>query len=242
VNDYENFGFKDIIKSGNLTGINKFIDNTNSSGVDSFDKVKIFVDRVVTGVNVIYNYANSTNNQTPVLKDYSDAGITGVDSNNIKAVNKLIGRTYSPYVDTSNEIQSYVDKVVTSHNRIKAYADDNTKSKPSVNDYENFGFKDIIKSGNLTGINKFIDNTNSSGVDSFDKVKTFVDRVVNAIATIKDYSYSQSNSLPTVSDYSDAGVTDVNSENLDDVNNAVKDTYYNNVDSTSEIQSVVDSL
>ena len=243
VNDYENFGFYKIITGGNLVGINRFVENTNSSGVDSFSKVKIFVDKVVIGVTIIYNYASSSNNQKPILQDYIDAGIIGVDKKNIDAVNKRIDSIpYSSYVDTSIEIQSYVDKVLTAHNRIKAYADDNTKSQPSVNDYENFGFKDIITGGNLTGINKFIDNTNSSGVDSFDKVKTFVDRVVNAIAIIKDYSYSQSNLLPTVSDYSDAGVTGVNSGNLDDVNKVVKDTSYTRVDSTSEIQSVVNSL
>jgi hypothetical protein len=242
VKDYEDFGFYKIITGGNLVGINRFVDNTNSSGVDSFSKVEVFVNKVVKAITLIENYSSSKNNQKPIVQDYIDAGVTGVDSKNIDAVNRMVIRVYSYQVNTTTEIQSYVDRVVTAHNRIKAYADDNTKSQPSVKDYEDFGFYKIITSGNLTGINKFVDNTNSSGVDSYSKVKVFVDRVINAIDTIENYSSSQSNPLPTVSDYSDAGVTGVNSVNIDDVNEAVKDTYSNNVNTTSEIQSVVDSL
>ena len=242
VNDYENFGFKDIITGGNLIGINKFVDATNSTGVDNFSKVEVFVNKVVNGINVIENYANSSTNQTPAIIDYSDAGVTGVDQNNIDAVNKLMARTYSNYVNTTTEIQTYVTKIVTSHNRIKAYADDNTKSQPSVVDYENFGFKNIITGGNLLGINKFVDATNTNGVDSFSKIEILVNKVVDAIKTIENYANSSTNQTPVVTDYSDAGVTGVDQNNIDAVNKLMARTYSNYVNSTTEIQTYIDKV
>jgi len=198
--------------------------------------------KIIDAVKIIENYAYSSNNQMPTLQEYEDARIIGVDSNNLAAVNKKVDDTYYAYVDTTTEIQTQTDKVVNSHNRIKAYADDNTTSLPSVVDYEHFGFKDDITGGNLVAINKMVDAQNSNGVNSYAKVKILVDKVVTAIETIENYAYSSNNQLPTLQDYLDAGVTGVTANNLTTVNKKVEDTYYAYVDTTTEIQALVDNL
>lgn len=59
-----------------------------------------------------------------------------------------------------------------------------------------------------------------------------------AIEKISKYADS-SNDAPTVQDYIDAGVTGVTSANLNDVNQAVKDTSGGSADSVVEIQALV---
>ena len=63
-----------------------------------------------------------------------------------------------------------------------------------------------------------------------------------AIDKVEAYADDQSQSAPTEQDYIDAGVTGVTAENLDDVNNAIAKKTSSEVDTTAEIQTVVDNV
>lgn len=62
-----------------------------------------------------------------------------------------------------------------------------------------------------------------------------------AIEKISNYADS-SNNAPTLQDYIDAGVTGVTSTNLNDINQAVKNTNSINVDTVAEIQALINTI
>ncbi len=63
-----------------------------------------------------------------------------------------------------------------------------------------------------------------------------------AIDKIMTYANDNTQSAPTIQDYTDAGVAGVTSENLDDVNSVVATLTPGAVDTTEEIQKIVDDL
>ena len=64
-----------------------------------------------------------------------------------------------------------------------------------------------------------------------------------AIDKISAYADDQENNpIPTIQDYTDAGVTGVTGDNIDDVNSNIADKMASEVDTTEEIQAVVDSV
>lgn len=62
-----------------------------------------------------------------------------------------------------------------------------------------------------------------------------------AIDKIKAYADNEANPVPTLQDYSDAGVTGVTADNIDDVNDLVASLTASEVDTLVEIQSVIDN-
>ena len=63
-----------------------------------------------------------------------------------------------------------------------------------------------------------------------------------AIRKIKAYADDQAQPIPTVQDYIDAGVTGVTLENLSDVNTEIAKHTSSEVDTTAEIQAVVENV
>ncbi len=73
-------------------------------------------------------------------------------------------------------------------------------------------------------------------------VTTHADTVSKAINKIKAYADDQAKPKPTKQDYIDAGVTEVTNANLPDVNIRIVAKNTSEVDTTAEIQAVVDSV
>ncbi len=63
-----------------------------------------------------------------------------------------------------------------------------------------------------------------------------------AIDKVKAYANDNTLPVPTVQDYTDAGVAGVTAENLDDVNTVVASLTPNDIDTTEKIQKIVDDL
>ena len=237
VSDYSDLGVTGVT-SGNLTEVNAAVDSLTSSDVDTDTEVQAIVDAVVAG-NVIEAYADSNANPTPTVSDYSDLGVTGVTSGNLTEVNAAIDSLTSSDVDTDTEVQAIVDAVVAG-NVIEAYADSNANPAPTVSDYSDLGVTGVT-SGNLTEVNAAIDSLTSSDVDTDTEVQAIVDAVV-AGNVIEAYADSNANPAPTVSDYSDLGVTGVTSGNLTEVNAAVDSLTSSDVDTDTEVQAIVDAV
>ena len=63
-----------------------------------------------------------------------------------------------------------------------------------------------------------------------------------AIDKVKAYANDQTLPAPTVQDYIDAGVTGITAENINAMNSAVAALTAEDVDTTAEIQAVVDTV
>ena len=131
---------------------------------------------------------------------------------------------------------SSTDNATSAKDKIVAYANDNTKSAPTVSDYDNLGVTGVT-SKNLSAINSAIDALAGTQVNS----KAAVQAVVTAYTKITDYADNNLKTTPTVNDYSAIGVLGVTSTNLVAINSAVDALSSSNLDSESKIQTVVDA-
>ncbi len=69
-----------------------------------------------------------------------------------------------------------------------------------------------------------------------------VNKVQTALTKIQNYAKNNSNPIPTVQDYIDAGVNGVNSKNLDDVNLKIDSVDDGDVNTTLKIQTLINSV
>ncbi len=135
----------------------------------------------------IQNYATLNTNPAPVLQDYTDAGVTGVTSTNIAAVNVLVDATNATGVDSTPKIQAFADTVnanikATALTKIQAYANSNTNPTPTVQDYIDAGVTGVT-TANLSAVNAKVDALTSAGVDTTAKIQALVD-IVNTVPSI----------------------------------------------------------
>jgi len=108
--DYVDAGVTDV-SSTNLSAVNAKVDATNSVGVDSTVKIQALVDIVNTALTKIQAYATSNQNPAPTVQDYIDAGVTGVTTANLFALNAKVNATDATGVNTTAKIQALVDNL-----------------------------------------------------------------------------------------------------------------------------------
>ncbi|WP_408038870.1 autotransporter outer membrane beta-barrel domain-containing protein, partial [Tenacibaculum amylolyticum] len=188
---------------------------------------------------VIQDYADDNTNPVPTVTDYTNAGVTGVTAGNLAEINAVVDGLTGADVDTTAEIQAIID-VVIAGNVIENYADDNTNPVPTVTDYTNAGVTGVI-AGNLAEVNAVVDGLTGADVDSLSEIQAIVDGVV-AGNVIENYADDNTNPAPTVTDYTDAGVTGVTAGNLAEINAVVDGLTGTDVDSLAEIQAIVDGV
>lgn len=74
----------------------------------------IAVSNETLSIDTIVAYADDNTSSTPTVQDYIDAGITGVDAENLADVNAAVDARIGIEVDTIAELQSVVDTVTAS--------------------------------------------------------------------------------------------------------------------------------
>ena len=249
------------VTAENLADVNAAVDATDAAGVDTTEELQAVVDAATdaagkkeAALNKIKAYADDNTQPAPTVEDYTDAGVTGVTAENLVDVNAAVDAKTGEEVDTDAEVQAVVDaaidaaaKKATAEAKIAAYADDNTKPAPTVEDYADADVTGVTAE-NLDDVNAAVDATDAAGVDTTEEIQALVDAAIEAAAKkataeakIEAYADDNTKPAPTVEDYVDAGVTDVTAENLDDVNAAVDATDAAGVDTVEEIQALVDA-
>ena len=204
------------------------LNNTVSNPQEAMDKINAYAkDHLV--------------NLEPTLQDYVTAGIVGVTEDNLAAVNDDIAKAEGEYADTVTEIHSIVAKINLAMRRIEKYADDGSRTEPTVEDYTTAGVLDV-NANDIVGLNRRVDALKGVDVDTVAEIHTLVVEVTNAMAKIKAYAKDSANSpAPTVADYVNAGVNNVIAHNLAIMNeNVAKGGEA--LDTTAEIQAVADEL
>jgi|GEM_PF-3248022 len=238
VEDYTTVGITGV-NNDNLDMVNAAIDALSSIDVDTAAKIQAVVDRV-NALEKIKAYAKSSTTQAPAVDDYTTIGITGVNENNIDAVNTLIDAVSVERVDTPEKIQAIVDMVNTAIEKIKAYADESTNPQPTVDDYVTVGITGV-NNDNLDVVNSAVDLLVAKDVDTPEKIQSVVDRV-NAIEKIKAYAEDSAKPLPTIDDYAVLDIEGVDENNIDIVNMQINANHAAGVDSKEKIQAIADMV
>ena len=187
-------------------------------------------------------YAADDSNDAPTLMDYTDAGVMGVTTNNLEAVNAAVLASTAALTSTS-AVQTLVDpaiNMVAALAKISAYAQTDGSPVPTVMDYTDAGVMGVT-TNNLEAVNAAV-LASTAALTSTSAVQTLVDPAINmaaALAKISAYAQTDGSPMPTVMDYTDAGVTGVTIDNLDIVNAAVLASSAA-LTSTSAVQTLVD--
>ncbi|WP_230625930.1 hypothetical protein, partial [Photobacterium leiognathi] len=124
-----------------------------------------------------------------------------------------------------------VQTVVDSHNRIATFAADNTQTAPDVADYINIGVSGV-DTVNLSDVNQQVD---AQSLNTIANVQT----MVTSLNVIELYAADNTQTAPSVSDYSNVGVAGVTASNLADVNAQVDGQSLSTI---TNVQTLVSSL
>ena len=249
------------VDTANLNAVNAGVDAVASDDVDTVAEIQAIAAAGNTTADAamtkIATYADNTNTPNdalaPSVADYLAAGVTGVDAANLNAVNAGVDATNKDGVDTVAEIQAIAaagnttaDAAMT---KIATYADNtntpNDALAPSVADYLAAGVTGV-DAANLNAVNAGVDATNKDGVDTVAEIQaiaaagnTTADAAMTKIATYADNTNTPNDALaPSVADYLAAGVTGVDTANLNAVNAGVDAVASDDVDTVAEIQAI----
>ena len=158
--------------------------NTTDTAVESTKKL--------TAHKKIVDYAVNNSKTAPTVEDYTNAGITGVNTTNLATVNDALKTlALQSYPKARAKIQAIVTPGDTTPGNtelgatetkiamsvIATYALDNTKTAPTSTDYTNAGIKGVTAT-NVASLNAQLDNLVSLFTDD---VVTKVQAVVNSI-------------------------------------------------------------
>ncbi|KJF92050.1 hypothetical protein UB34_20920, partial [Photobacterium leiognathi] len=162
------------------------------------------VQALVDGSNAILAWA-AGGSTAPTVQQYKDAGIESVTASNLADINSQIQSL--AHTDMTN-VQPMVDAV----NTIIAYTTDATNTAPTLTDYQLAGISDAA-STNLTLLNSDV----ADGALSLTTIDALATQAVQ-LAILRDYSADNTNTLPNLDNFTNAGLNAALSVNLNDYN------------------------
>ncbi len=197
--------------------INRIIaTNDNGDAADAMVEIQALANKAVA-IAKIQDYADltaPTASQTPIVTDYSDAGVTGVTTDNLAAVNKVVLNSSSSAIDDSTR-QDLVDSGVALYtaaiNTIKAYAGGGATA-PTVDNYLDAGVP-IVTSNNLSAINYQVKLAGvATAADTTSEIQALAQKgdvnFTTAMTQIKNYitDITSVTGVPNAATYRDAGL------------------------------------
>ena len=170
-------------------------------------------------------------------------GATGIDANNLSAVNYQMSISSGYKHDTLEEIQIIIDNVNKAIEKIKAYADDQTKDAPISGDYKRLGIT-TVDNENITAVNYGISQKSASDFRSVKAIADVVSTTLTSLNRIANYAiyHTDNNPKPSLDDYLTIGIVGINSTNLNAVNNKMASSSSQDHNTVEEIQSIVDNI
>ncbi len=142
IDDYKDLGVKGV-HTANLAAVNASIAAVTRADVDRVQKIQMIVKRVNLAMDLIARYADDDNTQvSPIVEDYVNAGIIGVNETNLIAINANIAAMTRVDVDSVAKIQTIVNEflnplpaniIITDANLNYAIVStDNTPYEPAI--------------------------------------------------------------------------------------------------------------
>jgi hypothetical protein len=220
---------------------------------------------LVTGLNTaatalgVFAQANTSGVATPtgtvpVLADYTAAGVIGVSTNNLTAINDALASlpVGATQADTPAELQSIVNAYIailaeandTTDTAGNSIADANTAINPTVAQYALIGAAigtATTDVENLSLLNDIVGAKQTVDVDSIAEINELA-RIANAIQTVA--ADGTPSPVLTTADFTKAGLTDVTDSNLSAVIAAiaVKDNGGGETDTLGELQTIITTI
>ena len=241
VMDYTDAGVTGVTMD-NLDIVNAAV-LASSAALTTTSAVQTLVDPAINMAAALAKISAYAQDGSPVptVMDYTDAGVTGVTMDNLDIVNAAVLAS-SAALTTTSAVQTLVDPAINmaaALAKISAYAEDGSPV-PTVMDYTDAGVTGVTID-NLDIVNAAV-LASTAALASTSAVQTLVDPAINmaaALAKISAYAQTDGSPVPTVMDYTDAGVTGVTIDNLDIVNAAVAAVSATEADTTDKIQALV---
>ncbi len=245
VQDYTDAGVTGVTVD-NLAAVNAQVLKQSTGGADSTAKIQALTLAANAALAKIeaFNNGNGTNPEALTVSDYEEAGISGVNANNLAAINAKILALPPGGADTAPEIQGVATALLTAIAKIEAYNIGNgtTPTALTLDDYVAAGISGVTLD-NLASVNAQVLKQDAGGADSPLEVQQLVSAANTALQKIEDYN-NGNGTLPsalTVSDYLAAGITGVTADNLAAVNARVLAQTPGGANSDPKIQLLVES-
>jgi hypothetical protein len=275
VDDYKPAGIQGVT-TGNLAVVNDAVAAKTGPEADTVAEVQALATEATKNLSVadkaqvnaalakITAYADNPSNPAPSVKDYADAGVTGVDQNNLTAVNARVDGATKAGADTVVEVQALANAGKTDQEaalkKIENYAADSTDpaKAPTVDDYKTAGIQGVTDA-NLKPVNDAVAAKTGPEADTVVEVQNLANaatqgqantanktEVSAALAKIAAYADNSSNPAPTLDDYTKAGVSGIGASgqpSLDSINSALASVGINGNDAntTAEVQAIVNT-
>ena len=168
----------------------------NSTSTAALEKINAYIN--ATGTVVV---------SPPVLKDYTDAGITGVlDNTMAAAINTVLRPLGTTTVATA---QMVVDAYLKVWNKANGAEADNTTNDPTSADYSQLGLTSLPKGNGILLLNDIVKTRLSTDINTITKLNAYASIANNIVLT------AAGNTVPlTKDDFSAIGMTDLTAGNV----------------------------
>ncbi|WP_305842994.1 FG-GAP repeat protein [Photobacterium leiognathi] len=219
VQQYKDAGIESVTAS-NLADMNSQIQSLAHTDM-------VNVQPMVDAVNTVLAYTTDATNTEPTLTDYQLAGITDAASGNLTLLNTDVA-------DGTHSLTT-IDTIATQAVQLailRDYSADNTNTFPNLDNFTNAGLTAAL-SVNLNDYNRELDNQTLSTRAEFEAL-------VSAINILDAYATDQTNPVPTYDTYVTAGFDELNSTELDWVNEILSTD--NTLLSLDAIQNVIGAV
>lgn len=234
--DFTNIGVTGVT-SQNISPINSALAIIPELQSDEPSKIQGIVNAYAAILTAADGIDNSSA-ESLTADQYEKIGVNGIDSQQkLTMVNDVVNRLLKADVDTVSKIQDYVDSVDV----ITSYRAD-TDQPPSIEDFENIGVTPgLVNESNLSVV--------------LNKLKSLPEEV-GSVSELEDYildslfenamniisKYDGTNAVPSLENFETINVNSVTVDNLPSINSSLESIPENLSNSTSKVQSIVDSF
>lgn len=231
------------ITADNWPALLQAIVNTadDGSGVNTLAKLQALVTTTNSALtaarSIITTYANANSGTAPLIADYSEAGVSGVNNTNLAALNDALASV--PVVGTSVDTTAELQAVVNAYNALLDLADgvDNTANNlnPSQSQYGLIGVTGVNSGTKTSLLGDVIDIKQKTAIDTIAEVQALAD----AVAAVM--SGAAGGTAPTLTQWNALGITGINSQNLSIAQQALANTVNDgsDVDTLADLQTVI---
>jgi hypothetical protein len=241
------------VNSINIFGVNSALASAavTDASVDTLVKAQTVVDSFLSILAEANGLApDATPAQDPTAQDYMNIGATraaGLNMAGLALLNEVIRDLPFQAVDSISEIEALANTV----SKIIALANGTAPSSNlTLQDMQALGITGVTTGVDTGQLQNFIVLLKSSGdtatpADSLAELRALLQTAAeqNALNVITQYAQTNTGTLPSLADFSFAGVTGVNSQNLAAVQSALASASVTDAqaDTSAEVQDIVNA-